>query len=85
MPAKSPMHCPTTDPDRTAMRIAPRTLLCATDWRVHADDSGVRFEELRELCALAGDKTSLAIGIMGPIRGMRSAASCVRRSDWRLN
>ena len=54
-------------PDRTAMRIATRTTLCATDWRVHADDSSDRFEELRELCALAGDKTSLAFGIMGPM------------------
>ena len=58
---------PDDHPDRTAMRIAPRTLLCATDWRVQADDSGVRFEELRELCTLAGDKTSLAIGMMGPM------------------
>jgi hypothetical protein len=58
---------PDNHPERAAMRIAPRTTLCATDWRVHADDSGVRFEELRELCTLAGDKTSLAIGIMGPI------------------
>ena len=54
-------------PDRTAMRITPRTLLCATDWRAHADQFGVRFEELRELCTLAGDKTSLAIGMMGPM------------------
>jgi adenylate cyclase len=58
---------PDDHPDRTAMRIAPRTLLCATDWRVQADDSGVRFEELRKLCTLAGDKTSLAIGMMGPM------------------
>ena len=58
---------PDDHPDRTAMRIAPRTTLCATDWRVHADDSGARFEELRELCALAGDKTSLAMGMMGPM------------------
>jgi class 3 adenylate cyclase len=58
---------PDDHPDRTAMRITPRTALCATDWRVHADDSIVRFEELRELCALAGDKTSVAIGIMGPM------------------
>ena len=59
---------PDDDPDRTTMRIAPRTILCATGWRVHADDSHVRFEELRELCALAGDKTPLAIGIAGPIQ-----------------
>jgi adenylate cyclase len=58
---------PDDHPDRTAMRIAPRTALCATDWRVHADDSGVRFEELRELCALAADQTSLALAIMGPL------------------
>ena len=59
---------PDDDPDRTAMRIAPRTILCATGWRVHANDSHVRFEELRELCTLAGDKTPLAIGIAGPIQ-----------------
>ena len=58
---------PDDHPGRTAMRIASRTALCATDWRVHADDSSDRFEELRELCALAGDKTSLAFGIMGPL------------------
>ncbi len=58
---------PDDHPGRAAMRIATRTTLCATDWRVHADDSSDRFEELRELCALAGDKTSLAFGIMGPL------------------
>jgi hypothetical protein len=58
---------PDDHPDCAAMRIAPRTTLCATDWRVHADDSGVRFAELRELCALAGDKTSLAMAMMGPM------------------
>jgi adenylate cyclase len=56
-------------PDRTAMRIAPRTILCATGWRVHANDADVRFDELRALCTLAGDKTSLAIGIAGPMSG----------------
>ena len=60
---------PDDDPDRTALRIAPRTTLCATGWRVNATDSAVRFEELRELCTLAGDKTSLVIGIMGPMSG----------------
>ena len=58
---------PDGDPDRTAMRIAPRTTLSATGWRVHATDPGIRFEELRELCAFAGDETSLAIGMMGPL------------------
>ena len=56
---------PADDPDRAAMRIAPRTLLCGNAFRVHADISGTRFEELRELCSDAGDKASLAIGMAG--------------------
>jgi hypothetical protein len=58
---------PTDDPERTAMRIAPRTLLCGTAWRVHGDTSSARFEELRDLCALADDKASLAIGMAGQV------------------
>jgi class 3 adenylate cyclase len=48
-----------------AMRIAPRTMLCATAWR--GDYLGIsrRVDELRELCAAAGDKASLAIGMVG--------------------
>ena len=60
---------PDDQPDRTSWRIAPRTILCATGWRVNATDAVIRFEELRELCTLADDKTSLAIGIMGPMSG----------------
>ena len=56
---------PADDPDRAAMRIAPRTMLCGTGWHVHADVAGARFDELRELCAAAGDKASLAVGMMG--------------------
>ena len=55
---------PDDDPDRTAMRIAPRTMLCGTAWRVHSKVSD-RFDELRELCTAAGDKASLAIGMVG--------------------
>jgi adenylate cyclase len=58
---------PDDDPMRAAKRIGPRTALCATGWRVHAHDTDVRFEELRQLCALADDKTSLAIGMIGPM------------------
>jgi hypothetical protein len=58
---------PTDDPERTVMRIAPRTLLCGTAWRVHADTSSERFEELRYLCSLAGDKASLAMGMAGQV------------------
>ncbi|MGA8331529.1 MAG: adenylate/guanylate cyclase domain-containing protein [Mycobacterium sp.] len=56
---------PAEDPNRTAMRIAPRTMLCGTAWRVHVNVTGDRFEELRELCTAAGDKASLAIGMAG--------------------
>ena len=53
------------DPNRTAMRIAPRTMLCGTAWRVHADVSGPYFEELRNLCTAADDKAALAIAMSG--------------------
>jgi class 3 adenylate cyclase len=56
---------PAEDPDRAAMRIAPRTMLCGIAWRVHVSVAGDRFEELRELCTAAGDKASLAIGMAG--------------------
>ncbi len=51
--------------NRAAMRIAPRTMLCGTAWRVHEHVAGARFEELRELCIAAGDKASLAIAMAG--------------------
>jgi hypothetical protein len=46
------------------MRIAPRTMLCGTAWRVHVSVAGAPFDELRELCAVAGDKASMAIGMV---------------------
>ena len=45
------------------MRIAPRTMLCGTAYRVHEHVAGDRFDELRDLCADAGDKASLAIAM----------------------
>jgi class 3 adenylate cyclase len=56
---------PADDPNRAAMRIAPRTMLCAIAWRVHMNVAGAPFDELRELCTAAGDKASLAIGTAG--------------------
>ena len=56
---------PADDPDRAAMRIAPRTMLCATAFRAHEQLADARFDELRQLCAAAGDKASLAIGMAG--------------------
>jgi class 3 adenylate cyclase len=56
---------PVDDPNRAAMRIAPRTMLCGNAWRVQVNVAGDRFEELRQLCAAAGDKASLAIAMAG--------------------
>jgi class 3 adenylate cyclase len=56
---------PADDPNRTAMRITPRTMLCATAFRVHVDVAGDRFDELRQLCTAGGDKASLAIAMAG--------------------
>ena len=56
---------PADDPDRAAMRIAPRTMLCGIAFRVHEHVAGDRFDELRELCGAAGDKASLAIAMAG--------------------
>jgi class 3 adenylate cyclase len=57
---------PVDDPKRAAMRIAPRTMLCGIAWR-DVNVGGDRFDELRELCAAAGDKASLAIGMAGMV------------------
>jgi class 3 adenylate cyclase len=56
---------PAEDPDRAAMRIAPRTMLCGIAYRVHMNVAGDRFDELRQLCTAAGDKASLAIAMAG--------------------
>ena len=56
---------PAEHPDRTSMRIAPRTMLCGTAFRVHEHLADTRFQELRQLCTAAGDKASLAIGAAG--------------------
>jgi adenylate cyclase len=56
---------PDDDPDRPTMRIAPRTLLCATAFRVGGSGADTGFDELRDLCTAAGDQRSLAIGMTG--------------------
>jgi AAA ATPase domain len=57
---------PADDPGHLSMRIAPRTMLCATAWQARAThESQGRFEDLRELCNKADDKVSLAIGMTG--------------------
>jgi adenylate cyclase len=46
------------------MRIAPRTLLCGTAYRV-GGGAEAAFAELADLCARVGDQRSLAIGTAG--------------------
>ena len=53
------------EPDRAAMRIAPRTLLCASAWLAGGTMADTGFDELRELADAAGDKMSLAMGMSG--------------------
>ncbi len=60
---------PADDPGRTAMRIAPRTMLCGIAWRAEIVDIVARFEELRALCDTGGDKASLAIAMAGLVIG----------------
>jgi adenylate cyclase len=58
---------PDDDPDRATMRIAPRTLLSGSAWRVGGSGADTGFEELRDLCTAAGDQRSLAIGMAGQL------------------
>ena len=81
---------PTGDPNRTVMRIAPRTMLCGIAWHVHMNVAGDRFEELRELCAAAGDKASLSIAMAGLVvdhsfQGRTREASQLASEAWTLN
>lgn len=66
---------PADVPDLLALRIAPRTLLSASAFRVGGSGAETGFEELRELCAEAGDKRSLAIGMTGLVAQRYTAHS----------
>ncbi len=61
---------PTTDPDRTWMRVAPLTLLCGSAWRIAGSAVDAAFAELRELTGAAGDQRSLAIAMAGVVPAM---------------
>jgi adenylate cyclase len=56
---------PATDADRPTMRIAPRTLLCASSWLAGGTMADTGFDELRDLATAAGDKISLAMAMAG--------------------
>jgi adenylate cyclase len=73
---------PDDDPERMSMRIAPRTLLCASAFRVGGPGLYTGFDELRDLCQATGDQRSLAIGMVGQL--MAETASEHRREASRL-
>jgi adenylate cyclase len=73
---------PDDDPDRMAMRIAPRTLLCASAWRVGGSGADTGFDELRDLCTAAGDRRSLVTGMTGQL--MAHYTNARRREASRL-
>ncbi len=56
---------PDTDGDREALRIHPRTLLCASAWLTGGTMADTGFDELRDLATAAGDKVSLAMAMAG--------------------
>ena len=47
------------------MQIAALKALCGTLWLTGRSVADTGFEQLRELCAVSGDRTSLAIGMAG--------------------
>jgi adenylate cyclase len=53
--------------DRAALRIAARTLLCASAWLAGGSVADTGFEELRDLASIAGDKVSLAMAMAGRV------------------
>jgi class 3 adenylate cyclase len=72
---------PADEPGQLSMRIAPRTMLCATAWQARAThESRGRFEELRELCTAAQDKVSLAIAMAGPATELMYAGRALEGS-----
>jgi adenylate cyclase len=80
---------PDDDPDRLQMRIAPRTLLCATGTRSGGSGVQTGFDELRELCVAADDERSLALGMAGQLmdrffNGWRREASRLATEHVRL-
>ncbi|OBH93339.1 adenylate/guanylate cyclase domain-containing protein [Mycobacterium sp. E2733] len=56
---------PDDDADSAAMRIAPRTLLCASAWLAGGSLADTGFDELHDLATAAGDKVSLAMAMGG--------------------
>ena len=72
---------PADEPNRTVIRIAPRTLLCGSTWRVFGTTSEADFHELRELCLEVDDRRSLAIAMAGLATELTIAARLREASE----
>lgn len=64
------------DPRHIPARIAPRTFLCGTAFRVDSGLSESGFDELRHLCMAADDQRSLAIGTAGLVLAQNFGGRC---------
>ncbi|MDT5136014.1 MAG: adenylate cyclase, partial [Mycobacterium sp.] len=73
---------PHAETNRAAMRIAPRTLLCATAWLAGGSLADTGFDELRDLASAAGDKVSLAMGMTGWVSTLTVHAQFQEASHW---
>jgi adenylate cyclase len=76
---------PEDDPDRIALRIAPRTLLCGTAFRVGGSGADTGFDQLRDLCTAVGDQGSLAVGMAGLVMAQTRMRIGRRRRVWPAN
>jgi class 3 adenylate cyclase len=72
---------PADTPNQTAMRIAPRTMLCGIALKVPMKVAATRFGELQELCNSNGDKASLAIAMAGLVAEHSLGRNRLRRAS----
>ena len=73
---------PAEDPNRLAMQIAPRTLLCGNSARIGGTVEDTGFDELHDLCTAAGDKVSLAIGMIGLLTALTFNDRITEAARW---
>ncbi|ORW86398.1 cyclase [Mycobacterium sp. IEC1808] len=60
-------------PERVALQIHPRTMLCYSTWRVGGSAEETGFAELRELCTASGNRVSLVASLSGVMLSLTSA------------
>ncbi|MGB7166503.1 MAG: adenylate/guanylate cyclase domain-containing protein [Mycobacterium sp.] len=72
---------PADEPNRTVIRLAPRTLLCGSAWRILGTTPEADFHELRELCLAVDDKRSLAVAMAGLATELTIAARLREASE----